>query len=705
MDKRTAADILGISSASINNWVKLGYLETVELQPDRIDADSVKRLKRLIEEGTVPKLRGRANKSQADSFFIPFAFAANEDRKNVIKLVEYVQSRHLSQEGVLFLLALNLALGAGKAGKAGRGAEDDRETWGTWGTWDTWDTWGTWDTQNNRGNRDRELPEGASFDEVLWTELLSFRTWLESSGVLKTCGERDWEEWRPLLFWDLPQAPDILGVVYQALTQENTKGRKGAYFTPHMVVDGIAADHGGAGKMVFDPCCGTGNFLLAFAARGAEPEELWGMDSDPVAVYLARINLLLWYRRPFVPRVYCGNSLRIQGWEEEVRGRVGCFDVVATNPPWGARVEKGDLAEARWRAGLTGGEGLGSGESFALFLALGLVCLRSGGCLSFLLPEAFLMVKRHEDIRRVLLENCWIKNIFYVGRVFHRVTSAAVRLDVVKRGAEERILEERGAEGRNPEGTLLKRRVHIDQKRFAGNEDAVFDVWTLPEDRALLDKIEGQAHRTLAGHAQWALGIVTGDNGRFLRSAAAAGAEGVICGSDVSAFSIREPSRYLVFQPEGLQQVAPEALYRAPKLVYRFIGTRPVAAYDDQGRLTLNSANCVLVGLEGFPVRAVEALFNTRLYGYIFFHRCHGLKVLRAHLERLPLPLWPAARLRGLAQMAEELGALGMSDEAERGRLLEELEHEVMGGFGMSARERERVEMWYRVESNTFKSA
>jgi hypothetical protein len=378
-----------------------------------------------------------------------------------------------------------------------------------------------------------------------------------------------------------------------------------------------------------------------------------------------------------------------------MRGR---FDVVATNPPWGASVERADLIPEREGEGQTAcaglkrqGESAGQRrfffrESFSLFLALGMECLRPGGRLSYLLPEAFLAVKRHENIRRFLLETCIIKNIFHLGKIFYKVTSEVIRLDA------EKTVQVKISPEKKPELAPL----HIDQHRFACNENAVFDVWTSTEDKAVLDKIMSRPHRTLADQAQWALGIVTGDTARFLSSEAESGAEGVLRGSDVSVVRVREPSRYLIFRPEGLQQVAPEALYRAPKLIYRFIAGRPVVAYDGGGRLTLNSANCVIPCLDDYPVRAVEALFNTRLYAYIFFHHCHSVKVLRAHLERLPLPLWPLAQLNELARMAEALSSAGMS-EAKRGRLLAELEDEVMGGYDLSLRERERVDACVRV--------
>ena len=705
VSRKEAAEILGVAAESVTHWVKQGYLKTVSDAPRQIDLGSVEVLKSRLADGSVAKLRARANKSFAEDFFVPFVPTDDKEaQQNLMSLVEFVGSRCLPRAAALFALVLNVVRkseGQGEQVQVGDREQvqvGDRE-------------------REQVGDRERVQEElrSCEFGEVLDLELMALRTclgsgsWLEGvptegaprEGVPRERAPREgapreraprerapregalteragWNMedsvWQALLGWNLPQIPDILGVVYQILTRENVKVRQGAYFTPQPVVEAIAADHWREGRFVFDPCCGTGKFLLAFAARGANPEELWGMDIDPVAVLLTRINLLLFYRRPFQPRIFCGDSLRGEGWETPLRGMVGRFDVVATNPPWGA-VIRGSMCDfpGSIDVGFSDVSKLQSQkESFALFLVLGLACLRPGGSLSYLLPEAFLMVKRHEEIRRFLLENCMLKNIECLGNIFHKVSSKAVRLDVEK----GRTNREKGLASM--------------AGRFSRNEGAIYDVWTSAEDGLILDKMEQGSFRTLAGHAQWALGVVTGDNGRFLRDAKGDDGEGILCGGDVGAFVLREPSRFLVFRPDCLQQVAPVALYRSPKLVYRFIGTRPVVAYDAVGRLTLNSANSVIVNLEGFPVRAVEALWNTKLYAFFFFHRFHAVKVLRAHLERLPLPCWPSYLLNVLAELAEELGATELS-LTKRKALTAELEYEVMRGFGLSVREQERV--------------
>ena len=67
-------------------------------------------------------------------------------------------------------------------------------------------------------------------------------------------------------------------------------------------------------------------------------------------------------------------------------------------------------------------------------------------------------------------------------------------------------------------------------------------------------------------------------------------------------YLFRAPAAFIRFDPDRFQQAAPERKYRAPeKLVYRFISKKLIVAYDDRGRLTLNSANILIPRVDAVP--------------------------------------------------------------------------------------------------------
>ena len=98
------------------------------------------------------------------------------------------------------------------------------------------------------------------------------------------------------------------------------------------------------------------------------------------------------------------------------------------------------------------------------------------------------------------------------------------------------------------------------------------------------------------------MGIVTGDNDKFLSNEKKEGYEGVIKGKDVMKFVCQPAQCFLKFEPDQFQQTAPVQKYRSKeKLIYRFISKQLVFAYDDKQILTLNSANIIIIFIEIRP--------------------------------------------------------------------------------------------------------
>jgi hypothetical protein len=56
----------------------------------------------------------------------------------------------------------------------------------------------------------------------------------------------------------------------------------------------------------------------------------------------------------------------------------------------------------------------------------------STGADQFILPEAFLNIRTHKDIRQIILEQSKIKSIKHLDRIFKNVFTPVIRLDVLK---------------------------------------------------------------------------------------------------------------------------------------------------------------------------------------------------------------------------------------------------------------------------------
>ena len=135
------------------------------------------------------------------------------------------------------------------------------------------------------------------------------------------------------------------------------------------------------------------------------------------------------------------------------------------------------------------------------------------------------------------------------------------------------------------------------------------------------------------------MGIVTGDNNKYILQHNIADAEPIFRGSDVLPYTLKAPSSFIKFTPHLFQQVAPEHFFRkSEKLIYKFISKKLVFAYDNGQHLSLNSANILIPNIPNLSIKTVLALLNSAVFQYLFTKKFATHKVLRGDLEQLPFP-------------------------------------------------------------------
>lgn len=593
LDIENTATHLGISTATVRNWVKCGYLRTLgEKTKYFFDLKEVENIKSNIANGNLDKLSKRANKSKAERTFIPEEYVKDKSGlEQLNRIIEFIKHRDVDLSLALLLVSLALLKKEGIISEIN--IEDITQ-------------------------RGRLILANKQIGEEI-------NSWL--SEIKKENIKLDHLS---LLDFSLPKQRDILGFIYQSLLLEGKKAKTGSYYTPSNIVDEIIKEYAMENSKVLDPCCGTGQFLLAFSEVVKDPLNIYGVDVDKMAVRIARLNILIKYKdRNFTPNVICRNTLFDIGNydlfslnDENIRD----FDVIATNPPWGIHFLKEEIEKLKESY-----PRVYSFESFSYFIKKSVDLLRDNGVLSFILPESILNVRTHRDIREIILSNTNIKKIIFLDRIFKNVFTPVIRLDLKKSKKESnriKVFKENENYG-------------IEQSKWKNNQSFIFDIHANGFDTEIIEKVYKTPHTTLEGRADWALGIVTGNNSKYITSEVRKGFEEVFKGKDVGKFVLSKPTSYIKFAPEKFQQVAPIEKYTAPeKLIYRFISKYLVFAYDDKQRLTLNSANIVIPDIPGYPIKVIAALFNSSLYQFIFQKKFSSIKVLRSHIEQMPLPLW-----------------------------------------------------------------
>ena len=464
-------------------------------------------------------------------------------------------------------------------------------------------------------------------------EKLLCKNGLESE-VKKVFENAQFKRFYELSELELPEdEADILGAVYQMMTTEGEKNRKGSYYTPKSVVENMLDGVGDNGD-ILDCCCGSGAFLLS---ANAPSERIYGIDNDETALTLAKINLTLKYRSADVcERLLCRDFLAEKS--------VGKFDLIISNLPWGAQLNN---------------------ESFSEFIKTAWKQLKNGGAMRFLVPSAFLTVKKHEKIRRFVLEETCLEKITLYSDKFNSVTTDFIDILIRKKKPSESVIVDDFATKRAyPVSDFINQRC-----RF---------IFLNENDRKIAEKVERNGEFTLK-ESVFALGIVTGGNSEKLLDRREDGSEPVFTGKEVTPYRLLPPKKFVRFSPGNFQQCAPEKHYRAEKLVYRFIGGRLIFAYDNSSALTLNSANVLIVKIPGYTQKTACLFLNSELFSYL-----HGLKkslkVLKSELCELKFPKLSEETAKELESLADRI----ISGEVE---LVKQADDAVYKLFGINEKE------------------
>ena len=200
----------------------------------------------------------------------------------------------------------------------------------------------------------------------------------------------------------------------------------------------------------------------------------------------------------------------------------GFYDKVIGNPPYGAWRDvkkRGDLKKKY--------PGYYVKESYTLFMLRSLMVLKEGGVLSFIVPDTFLFLNLHKNLRKTLLKNTKIKEILiFPSKFFPGVSFGYSNLSII---TLEKTSDEKNAlnnivrvikgfdsaeqlpevvNGNIPENAVVYK---MKQKEILNN----------PDSRLLLNNVGldlSKASEKLSDYADVVTGFYTGDNIRFIRA-------------------------------------------------------------------------------------------------------------------------------------------------------------------------------------------
>ena len=588
-----ASQKLQVSEATVQNWLKAKLLKT--LKPEELDL-----LQKKLAEGKVNKLNKRANKRLAHQsvHFHPELLSNKYQPEVKLKLDAFITENFNDKNRLLLAIYLKLL------------AQDNLVQI---------------DSGNLKTNHSKILNELAEWGISLSDKKIVHLT--NNLNKIKVVIDAS-----------------VLAYVYQSASSTGDKNVKGAYYTPQSIIRSELKDVLKANRTYCDPCCGGGAFLTEayrqhVELKSSDPHKLvYGFDLDKMAVLISRANLTLLSKGKVdvLKQVLCLNAITA-----DLNYK---FDVIATNPPWGAQISTDDLKILTQKF-----EIIKSQESFSYFLVQSLKFLKPQAVLSFILPESILNIKTHQDIRHLLLKTYQVLSIQEVSEKFSGVMTKVIAL---------RVANEAPTKKHQVQLISKKNSSYHTQESYLKNSLSEISLNSDAMSAKILALIERNAKTSLKNNAVWGLGIVTGNNEKYLKTKSNSKTQPVVKGVDIRRFQLEKSQSHLLFEPDKFQQMIAVEKFKVPaKLVYRFICKELVFAVDRKQQLTLNSANFVVPKLETHSIESLCGLFNSKLAQYYFQKKYNTFKVLRYHIESLPIAVFSqkqATEIDFLVRMLEK---------------------------------------------------
>lgn len=284
---------------------------------------------------------------------------------------------------------------------------------------------------------------------------------------------------------------DLIGRVYEYFLKEfavNATKEEGEFYTPHDVVQLIAAMIEPFDGTLYDPCCGSGGMFIQSADLIREKKgdisriNIYGQEKEPATYRLAKMNLAL---RGLSHHL--GEEADSTFTHDLHKGIY--FDYIMANPPFNLKgwYDTNLKNDARWADYVTPPE---SNANYAWILHM-LSHLRANkGVAGFLLANGALGDSDTVEIRKKLIQNDKVEAIIILPRELFITTDISVTLWILNQNKKGGSYHGRNL--RNREGEILfmdlrtwtenpvkgegKKKVFLDDKQIQRAAD-IYHTW------------------------------------------------------------------------------------------------------------------------------------------------------------------------------------------------------------------------------------
>jgi len=450
---------------------------------------------------------------------------------------------------------------------------------------------------------------------------------------------------------------------------------QGIYYTPKFIVDYIVENtlgkkleevksmHELKKIKVLDPACGSGSFLTKaletindkykdFGNPGKQDTKseiilsnIYGVDLDPQAVELAKLNLLVSAldKKAKLPdltgNVRVGNSLisgsekelkkyfgkewrekRPFNWEEEfpfcysrAGGNPG-FDVVIGNPPY-LSIERGFLEDVSYfKDHYKTIEKIY--DIFGLFIEKSLILLKDGGYLGFIMPNIILQNDSFRLLRKFILDHTEIISINdYKDGVFADAVVPTAVVILRKSNEQKNNKVEMNLYQKNE----LSKTAKIKQSTFFN--ESLFRFNLSMDDNFI--KFKNKLYENsmlLKDFLKTQEAIKTGDDKKFISDSPinSKNQKILLKGGDIDRYKIIN-ERFIDYNIKELKRPGKDEVFNLPKKLYiRRIANKLIAVMDTKQRYAVHTLYTGVMIDKNYSYEYILALLNSSLFTYLY---------------------------------------------------------------------------------------
>jgi type I restriction-modification system DNA methylase subunit len=406
------------------------------------------------------------------------------------------------------------------------------------------------------------------------------------------------------------------------------------------------------------------------------------------------------------------NEVSASFFNSEFMFGIKLFDVVIGNPPY-VFTREGDFGnnikkniQDRFLKNLAGsqiGRAKQSGKInfYAIFILQGLLLLKKGGLLSYIVPNTLLRATTYDVIRKYMLDNSKIINITDMSSgVFENVTASTTLLFIEnnKSNLTHKILVQEGL----PKDSDSGNQTFIPQESFNKNISYTFNIFSSDQTDMIVHKLIKSGSRLdnfvdiLAG------GIATGPGKKdyISNKKISDSYKPLIEGKDIKKYKLNFSDKFILYDRKKLYRARDESLFlRKEKLVTQRIGGGKfplIVAYDNKQYYTFNSTNSIFLKKDSpISLKYILALLNSKLLNWFYTVQFTNKSTLTVNISKTfleQLPIIVSASKNNIESLVDEILVLKDEDGKNNTSNIEsKIDEIVMDLYGLTDEEKDLI--------------